>query len=291
MQISGVAKQKMRLYFLLGITLALIQVSNSQLYGQNSTMPANQVAPSKSEVAEFDVATIKPAATDPDGYRHLSLTIYLNGRVTITNWTLKQLICAAYGLSYWQVSGGPAWIEKDLYDVEAKPTDPNVGAPPYNIHHDNWSLDDPKLRTMLQALLQDRFQLKTHIVVKDGPVHMLERGDGELSLTPNNHPLRDGGLGGIGARGGAGYRLLDTSMPQLAAYLSSYVFHETVIDKTGLVGSYNYESKTVLSDDDWQNLDPALILPAVKEMGLKLTRSTGPVTTLVIDQASHPSPN
>jgi uncharacterized protein (TIGR03435 family) len=80
-------------------------------------------------------------------------------------------------------------------------------------------------------------------------------------------------------------------MPQLAAYLSSYVFHETVIDKTGLVGSYNFQSKTVLSDEDWQNLDPALILPAVKEMGLKLTRSTGPVTTLVIDQASHPSPN
>jgi uncharacterized protein (TIGR03435 family) len=144
---------------------------------------------------------------------------------------------------------------------------------------------------MLQALLQDRFQLKTHLVVKDGPIHVLERGDGELSLTPNNHPLRDGGLGGIGARGGAGYRLLDTSMPQLAAYLSSYVFHETVIDKTGLVGSYNFQSKTVLSDEDWQNLDPALILPAVKEMGLKLTRSTGQVTTLVIDQASHPSPN
>ena len=56
-------------YLLLGVTLALTLLPTSQLYGQNSTIPAQHGASAKSEVAEFDVATIKPAATDPDGYR------------------------------------------------------------------------------------------------------------------------------------------------------------------------------------------------------------------------------
>jgi uncharacterized protein (TIGR03435 family) len=288
-RIAGPAKLRTTLHLLMGVTLALSQVTNPQLYGQNSAAPTNQGAPRKPAVEEFEVATIKPAAPDLDGYRHLSLSIALGGRVHVTNWTLKQLICAAYNLSYWQVSGGEAWIEKDYYDVEAKPPDPSDGTPGYSILHDNWHLDDPNLRTMLQALLKDRFQLKTHLVAKDGPVHILERGDGELSLTPNKHPLRDGALGGIGIRSGAGYVLLDTTMSQFAGYLSDIIFHETVIDKTGLEGSYDFRSKALVSDED--RLDPGLMLPAVKEMGLKLTRSTGPVTILVVDQAARPSPN
>ena len=71
-------------YLLLGVTLALTLLPTSQLYGQNSPRPAQQGASAKSEVAEFDVATIKPAAIDANGIRHLSLTIYPNGRVTIT---------------------------------------------------------------------------------------------------------------------------------------------------------------------------------------------------------------
>jgi uncharacterized protein (TIGR03435 family) len=237
------------------------------------------------EVAEFEIATIKPTAADSN----ISLNVYPNGRVKFTCWALRDLIHAAYGLSYWQVKGGPAWIENDFYDVEAKPPDPNDGDPAYNVHHDKWTLDDPKLRTMLQALLEDRFQLKTHLIVKDGPIYVLERSDGILSLTPATHTTETGGLGGIGFT--RGVRLLNNTMPQLAAFLSKHILYETVIDKTGLTGSYDFQSKTVLTDEDLRTIDSTLFLPDVKEMGLKLTRSTGPVTTLVIDQAAHPSPN
>ncbi len=298
-RITGVAKQKVKLYSILGITLALIQVLASQLYGQNSTMPAQQKSDGTPKVEEFEVATIKPGSLDANGGRHMSLSIYPNGRVKITNWPLKNLICTAYGLSYWQVNNGPAWIEKDFFDVEAKPEDPTAGAPAYNVHHENWSLDDPKLRSMLQALLEDRFQLKTHLAVKDGPVRVLERSDEQLSLTPPKHPSSYGSLGGIGFINGVS--LLNTTMPQLTAFLGR-LFDETVIDKTGLAGSYDFRSKTVLTPEDFlgttkgdQPIDPNIILtyflPTLKEMGLKLTRSTGPVTTLVVDQAAHPSPN
>ena len=80
-------------------------------------------------------------------------------------------------------------------------------------------------------------------------------------------------------------------MAQFAAYLSNYVLHETVIDKTGLEGTYDFQSKTASTNDEGPFPDPLAILPSVKEMGLKLTKSTGPVTILIIDQASHPSAN
>jgi uncharacterized protein (TIGR03435 family) len=217
---------------------ALCLSASARVHGQTSSTPASQLSTGQSEALEFDVATIKPAAIDPGGYRHLSLDIAPDGRLKITNWTLKNLICAAYNLSYWQLKGGDAWTEKELYDVEAKPSDPASGVPSYSTHHDNWSLADPRLRTMLQALLRDRFALRIHTVETTGPVYLLERSDKELALMPSKHPR---GLGGIGAAGGVGYRLTNTSMAQLAAHLSGHVFHQPVIDKTGLSGIYDFQ--------------------------------------------------
>jgi uncharacterized protein (TIGR03435 family) len=269
-------------HLLLGVTLALIQVSASQLYGQNSVVPAGQSVSGKLKVEEFEVATIKPASPDID----LPLDIYPNGTV-LAHMSLKNLIMAAYDLPYSQIKGGPAWIEEDLYDVEAKPPDPGDGGPTYDIRHDTRTLDDPKLRSMLRALLEDRFQLKTHLEVKDGPVLVLERGNGELTLTPSTHTFRAGGSIGLGS----GVRLFSITMAQLAKTLGPGIFHEPIIDKTGLTGSYDFQSKTVSTEPPALDDLITLILPAIKEMGLKLTKSTGPVTTLVIDQASHPSPN
>ena len=282
-------------HLLLGFALAVIQASTSQLYGQNSTAPMHQDDSGKPEVEQFEVATIKPGSLDANGIRFFSLNIDPNGRVKITNWSLENLISAAYGLGQWQIKGGPKWITEDKFDIEAKPPGPGDGAPAYDVRHDNWTIDDQRLRFMLQALLKDRFQLKFHFEVKDGPVLLLERGDGELALKPSEHPSPRG-LGGIGIT--RGVRLLNTTMPQFVENLDWVVFHETVIDKTGLTDQYDFQSKRTeppsLGPDgaifDSESV-VSLFLPAIKEMGLKLTRSTGPVTTLVADQAAHPSPN
>jgi uncharacterized protein (TIGR03435 family) len=274
----------------LGALFGVLQLSSVPVYGQTPSTDASQNTATKSGVEEFEVATIKPGAIDVGG---ISLSISPGGRVRIEHWTLKSLICAAYNLSYWQVQGGPAWIEKDLFDVEAKPPDPNDGAPVYNVHHDNWSLDDPKLRSMLQALLKERFRLRAQLAVKDGSVYVLEKSDRDLALTLAKHPISSGGGGSIGFARGVG--IFNTTMPQFAAFIGGAIFHETVIDKTGLEGSYDFQSRIALTSEEFQNLDAdsihSLFLQAVKEMGLKLTRSTGPVTTLVIDSATPPSAN
>jgi uncharacterized protein (TIGR03435 family) len=61
------------------------------------------------------------------------------------------------------------------------------------------------------------------------------------------------------------------------------------LERAGLEGAYDFKSKAVPTAEDYN--DFSRILPAVKEMGLKLTKSTGPVTELVIDSASRPSAN
>jgi uncharacterized protein (TIGR03435 family) len=278
---TSAMKTKFCSYIALGATLIL----TSQLFGQSSAEPAADGSSRTSAVNEFEAATIKPGAVDPGGYRHLSLNVAPNGRVEITNWSLKQLICAAYNLSYWQLQGGDTWEDRDLYDVEAKPADPVGSIPAYSTNHDNWSLADPNLRTMLQNLLKDRFALKVHVSAKTGSVYILERSGKELALTPSKHPR---GLGWVGFAMN-GRVLANASTDELATYLSGYVFRTTVINRTGLTGLYDFQSKPLDSSEDLT--DTTRILPAVNEMGLKLTRSTGPVETLVIDQATHPSAN
>jgi uncharacterized protein (TIGR03435 family) len=288
---AGLVHRRAKLYLFMGVVFGVLQMSSGPVYGQMPTVDGSQNPAAKSGAEEFEAATIKPGATGPEGYRHLSLSISPGGRIQITNWTLKQLVCAAYNLSYWQVKGGDGWIDTDQYDVEAKPPDPSDGVITYNVHHDNWSLEDPKLHAMLQTLLKDRFQLKVHLATKDGPVYLLERDDRELALTPAGHTRQAKGLGWVGSPASDGKVLVNATMPALAAYLSGYVFHQTVIDKTGLEGAYDFQSKTVATAEDYQTIDTSRILPAVKEMGLKLTRTTGLVTELVIDSAARPSAN
>src|SRR2546425_8344135 len=63
----------------------------------------------------FEVAAIKPSkAADNSSSWHSR-----NGRVNMENMSLKQIIQAAYGVQDYQFSG-PAWIESERYNVDAK---------------------------------------------------------------------------------------------------------------------------------------------------------------------------
>ena len=189
-QTSGLLHQHAMLHLFVGVAFGVLPLSSASALGQMPVAGANQNSAAKSRAETFEVATIKAEVTGPGRTTHTSLNIYPNGRVLITGYTLKELICAAYHLNYWQVKGGDGWIDNDSYDVEAIAPNATDGMPTYNIHHDLWSFEDSTLQMMLQALLEDRFKLKTHLVVTEGPVYLLERGDGDLALTPNK---QDGG--------------------------------------------------------------------------------------------------
>jgi uncharacterized protein (TIGR03435 family) len=76
-------------------------------------------------------------------------------------------------------------------------------------------------------------------------------------------------------------------MPFLATRLSRYL-GRTVIDQTGLTGSYDFK----LEATDPVNQDMTLgVFDVVKRLGLTLKSGKGPVDTIVTDSVTRPSEN
>jgi uncharacterized protein (TIGR03435 family) len=95
---------------------------------------------------EFEVASIKPAAPGAAGrwIRMLSTNEF-----AAKNHAIKTLIAAAYNLSPRAISGGPAWVDSDHYDIVART--PGGVRPNLN-----------EQMAMLRKLLSDRFHLTFH---------------------------------------------------------------------------------------------------------------------------------
>src|SRR4051812_10823844 len=119
-------------------------------------LPALLLVLATSAIAqEFEVATVKPAATDALGSE---ITTPPNGGIHITNLPLKPMIMYAWDLKSFQVSGAKGWIEWQAYDVVAKPAvKPKEG----------------ELKLMLKALLAERFGLVVHREMKEQPIYTL----------------------------------------------------------------------------------------------------------------------
>jgi uncharacterized protein (TIGR03435 family) len=237
---------------------------------------------------EFDVASVKPV--QPNVPHMVGVKVYPGGRVVISTMPLKGLTVIAFRLSYWQISGGEAWVANDEYDVEAKPA-PNVRI--NDLRHASYGIESEQLREMLQALLIERFQLKFHREAKTGDVYRLERSGKALALHPSEVPSQAaadvasfGSIGYVGGRWG----IYATSMPQLAKFASDYVLHAPVLDRTELSGSFDYKQRQPDAEPNYSdNADS--FLRFIPELGLKLERAKGPVEIFVIDHAARPLPN
>src|SRR5438874_1321408 len=77
-----------------------------------------------------------------------------------------------------QVIGGPAWMDTDLWEIQAKAAEDSV--PPSSPADDNSKPDTIAL--MLQSLLEERFQLRLRHEMRDFPVYLLTVGKGGSKL-------------------------------------------------------------------------------------------------------------
>jgi Protein of unknown function (DUF3738) len=143
---------------------ALILVSSPKVARAQDNAPS-LAAPSSDKPLAFEVATIKEVDTKSGGIHMTGTNVYPGGRVLLQNLSLKAMIEAAFGFSYWQISGGESWTNDTTFDVEGRAPEEDMGAP-FNLGHTWFTLEDPRLRQMLQTLLNDRFQLKAHIEKK-----------------------------------------------------------------------------------------------------------------------------
>ncbi len=192
-----------------------------------------------------------------------------NGRMTISNMTLRQMILAAWELQAHQLSGGPGWMDGDRFDV--------------------------KTHTQLRGLLEERFQLKMHPELRDGSVYALVVGRDGTRIPDSASGVGQGksvGNGFLKSRG--------MTMASLAQSLAS-VLGRNVLDETGLTGQYEVKLEWApdvgpISEEQRADLSAAVerrsIFSAVQEqLGLKLEPRKGKVQFFVIDGAEKPGEN
>ncbi len=242
----------------------------------------------------FEVATIKPV--EPNVPHMVGMKVFPGGRVVASTLNLHMLISAAFRLSYWQISGGEEWIDKEEYNIEAKPPEA-MQARIKDLRYTLFGIESELLREMLQALLIDRFQLKFHVETKTGDVYLLERSDKALRIRPakipseeEDRPAGQGSFGSIGYVDGK-WGIFATSMPQLAKFAADHVLQVPVLDRTDLHGAFDYRQAQPDLDPKYSGDQSDSFRRALAEMGFKLVRAKGPVETMVIDYAAKPRPD
>jgi uncharacterized protein (TIGR03435 family) len=136
------------------------------LYGQT---PATRL--------EFEVASVKPSPPMTPG-NNVTAGVHIDGaQVRCTMLALKDYIAIAYQLKHHQVAG-PEWIAGERFDVVAKIPE---------------GTKREQLPEMLQHLLADRFQMKSHREKRDFPVYAVVVGKGPLRLKESEpDPPADG---------------------------------------------------------------------------------------------------
>lgn len=266
-----------------GLSLGLTVLTTAAIFAQS-------LAPT------FDVASIKPSKSGGGP----SIRV-LPGRFLATYSSLRDLMAYAYGLRDDQIADGPSWIASDHYDVEATA----VGNPPVG----------QIAGSMLQELLKDRFRLVLRKETRQLPVYELTVVKNGLKLqptkegsctvfSPDSSPLpvapdaprlpfcgpRYGPKGADWTLDGSGIR-----MEALAESLSRVGLGRSVVDKTGLTGSYDVHLKwtadTLAAGTPDNQQGPSLFTSLREQLGLKLESAKGPVEVFAIDSAEKPAGN
>jgi uncharacterized protein (TIGR03435 family) len=253
---------------------------------------------------EFEVASIK---LNRQGFGPSRLQPLPGGRLVVENAPLRMLIMTAYDIPPSQILGGPTFGPGvDLYDIQAKAPE---GSDRRHLTHE-----------MLQTLLENRFGLKYHWITEQRRVYQLTVDKSGPKIkhadcvrqedTTVYGPRRQSDDPVVCGFFGAGFDALQRlkmigTIAELAHGLSTATPLLNVIDRTGLEGTFEislqwtYGPRFGLQDP----LDPDTlptppsdggqsIFDAVKQqLGLKLERTTGPVTVMVIDHLEKPSEN
>jgi uncharacterized protein (TIGR03435 family) len=187
------------------------------------------------------------------------------------------------------IAGGPDWINSEGFNVEAKAESASTHS---------------ELQSMLQQLLADEFNLTFHrekkemrvlalVVAKGGPKLKLAQVDSRCGeKNPRACPgMRAGNLGFAGR---------SQSMSALAASMTLWM-RQTVIDKTGLTGLYDFDTGPARPENpggapnnpaepqaDPDTL-PTIFTALQDKLGLRLEPQKAEADIIVVDSASKPN--
>jgi uncharacterized protein (TIGR03435 family) len=232
----------------------------------------------------FEAASIK---INNSGQRGSGISTY-PARIKVINSTLKFCVMVAWNVKDFQVSGGGSWTDTERYDIDATAASP-------------FARDE--YRTMLQALLTDRFGLVIHGETHDKPGYALVVARNGPKLPP---PVDDRSV--LFSRTPTGDTTLkapNVSMKRFAEALST-TLETAVVDQTGIEGNFDVTMQWTPDPASLPRLKsgepgpapppdaipgPSIFTALQEKLGLKLESKKVPVEVIVIDRANRPSEN
>jgi uncharacterized protein (TIGR03435 family) len=249
------------------------------------------------EKPRFEVISIKPASSKPtrSGAYATDAKFLPGGKFTTLNFNLNALIATAYEIPMLQVLGIPKFIEKAIWNIEAKPEE---GKYPLKA-----GLLDPHVgNLMIQSMLEDRFKLKVHQDTRILPGYKLviAKGGPKIKLS-QEQSKQTGGMVMPGSIIGP-----STSLSNFAGILTlQFKLWEGdqkrihVIDKTGLEGLYDIHlrwtpdlSKAPGFPKEEADQSGITIFDAIQDqLGLKLVPADLPTPVVVVDEVQMPNTN
>jgi len=264
------------------IFAVLIACATSITTGQQSTSGADphSVAPLSPMAADahpsFEVATIKPAHPG-----ELKGGFTVGGhRIYIESQSVEDLLWFAFAVHQKQIVDGPAWLETQKFDIVGQADLEGI----------------PNLRQtqeMVQKLLESRLNLKFHREKRDLSIYAITVAKGGPKLLKSAEssdalPTQSGG----GSGGERARKLTNNSMADFALGMQSFL-DRPVVDKTGLIGKYDFVLKWTPDEADGNDLRaaPGIFTAVQEQLGLKLEPTRGSTEVLVIDHVERPTEN
>jgi uncharacterized protein (TIGR03435 family) len=221
-----------------------------------------------------------------------------------SNSMIENLISMAYGVWDYQIVNDPKWPYPTFFMIDAKSDSQADAKLAALTNKQQWA----EQQHMVQALLEERFKLKTHWETREGDVYNLVVAKGgpklgaEGSLPPSAEEKKRFGDYPVPAfdqlgcdEHGCTYNAHACSIGQMLETLTVQL-GGPVIDKTGLTGKYDFVLKAKGARDRDRSADdmdptPPMDRALQEQLGLKVEPAKGPVKVLVIDHIEKPSAN
>lgn len=216
----------------------------------------------------------------------------------------------------------PAWVNSDWYTVDAETDDPVANEPTGPGQRDA----EKRMEQMLQLVLEDRFQLKTHRDTEDVPMYNLTVAKGGLKIKPmeaggcfEHDPTKGVMTGEMFPPGkkpmctiwlhmnGPDWALDAAGQkPGSLVGMLGNALNRHVFDKTGVTELYVFHLQFAHDETTPGNFPPQVtadlfpatdipsgpsIFTVLENIGLKLEPTKGPQGYMVIDRVERPSEN
>jgi uncharacterized protein (TIGR03435 family) len=259
--------------------------------------PPGELSSTPSKPIEWDVAVFRK---NDSGEPRPTLSMPVGGDfLVMKNRPMRDLIRYAYAMTSGAAlhfQNEPSWINMDRWDIEAKVAPDDIA---------EWQrLDDVGHKIALRGLLAEYLHLTVHYDTQLYPCYALIVGTAAPKLIEHKAPPvvidADGRSQSLTWTTPNQVTASGASMTVLAQMLSGHA-DRTVIDKTGLVGRFDFVLIFNTQDANpgpgpappLAALPPEVATPiefdAIRQLGLKLVPDKAPIEGIVIDHVELPA--